>query len=201
MNEINKHEISKHEINKHEINKHEMNTYEMNKHTMSEHTMNEHEMSADEKKILCKAEAYCATVERCVSEVRSRLEKWGADHHLSDVILAKLQEDKFIDEQRFASAFVRDKYRFNQWGRVKIAQSLRLKCLSDADIQIGLDAIDEEEYRQILASLIAQKRKSVKGASAYERNGKLIRFALGRGFEMNLILQYVKEPEDESCFE
>ena len=158
-------------------------------------------MSENEKKLLCKAQSYCVAVERCVSEVCARLEKWGADTELSETIIGQLKEDKFIDEKRYAVAFVRDKYRFNQWGRIKIAQALRLKSLSDADIQQGLEAIDEEEYRKILQALLVQKKKSVKASSDYERNGKLIRFALGRGFEMNFIMQYVNQSADDDCFD
>ena len=33
-----------------------------------------------ENEVRNKAEAYCSSVERCVSEVEAKLEQWGADY-------------------------------------------------------------------------------------------------------------------------
>jgi regulatory protein len=159
--------------------------------------MEEKEKNPESRTARYKAEAYCSTTERCVTEVLAKLPGWGADEHEAAEIIAHLLKERYIDEARYAVAFVRDKYRFNQWGRVKIQQALRMKHLSAEDIATGLEAIDEEEYREGLRQLIAQKRRSVKGASEYERNAKLIRFAVGRGFEMGEILRCVKAPEFE----
>jgi regulatory protein len=78
---------------------------------------------------------------------------------------------------------------------VKIQQALRMKRIRPEDIAAGLEAIDEEEYLENLRQLINQKRRSVKGASDYERNGKLIRFAIGRGYEMRDIMKFINSSE------
>jgi regulatory protein len=140
-----------------------------------------------------KAEAYCCATERCISEVEAKLPHWGADEHEAAAIIAHLLKERYIDEARYATAFVRDKYRFNQWGRVKIQQALRLKGIATAVIAEALQAIDEDEYLGILRQVLAQKRRGIKGASDYERNGKLIRFALGRGYEMRDIMRFVSD--------
>jgi regulatory protein len=98
-------------------------------------------------------------------------------------ILRHLTEEKYIDDRRYAEAFVRDKYRFNKWGRIKIAQGLRMKGIDNNTISEAMHCIDEEEYLAILRNLIKAKRKSTHGASEYEINGKLMRFATSRGFE------------------
>ena len=72
---------------------------------------------------------------------------------------------------------------------------LRLMHLDKIDIQEGIDSIDEDEYTAILEALIKAKLPSIKANSDYERNGKLIRFALSRGFEMDLICRLVKQEE------
>jgi regulatory protein len=142
-----------------------------------------------------KAEQYCSASEHCIAEVQAKLSAWGADEHEAAAIIAHLLKERYIDEARYAVAFVRDKYRFNQWGRVKIQQALRLKHIESADVAAALEAIDEEEYLDNLRLLIAQKRRSVKAATDYERNAKLIRFAVGRGYEMGEVLKCVKAPE------
>lgn len=142
-----------------------------------------------------KAEAYCASVEHCVSEVAAKLSLWGATSVVSEKVIAHLLKDKFIDEQRYAIAFVRDKYRFNGWGRIKISMYLKRKGISDKLINRGLDEIDETEYARNLKKLLQQKRRSITAETDYERNGRLIKFALSRGYEMEEILRLIKHPE------
>jgi regulatory protein len=149
------------------------------------------EYTEDELKY--KAEAYCSTTEHCPAEVMAKLIQWGADGEMSERILAHLQKERYVDSVRFCRAFVRDKYRFARWGRVKIVQALRMKHLSSEEIEAGVAEIDEEEYAKGLRDLLRQKSKSVSGKNEYERNTKLIRFAVGRGFTMGEVLRYVKQ--------
>lgn len=149
-----------------------------------------------------KAETYCSAMERCVAEVENKLAQWGATPETMEKIVRHLQDERYIDEKRFCSAFVRDKYRFNQWGRVKISQALRRKKIPEEVIAEGLEEIDEREYIEILSDLIERKRRSVKAGTEYERNGKLIRFAVGRGFEMEAVCRCVKQTgEDDVCLD
>ena len=149
------------------------------------------ECSAQEARL--KAEAYCSLTERCTDDVLRKLEQWGAPSDTFDAIIESLKKERYIDEQRYANAFVRDKYRFNQWGRIKIAQALRMKHVASECIYAALDEIDEEEYTSVLTSLLEKKRKSVKASTEYERNGKVIRFALSHGYDMGEILRCMKQ--------
>lgn len=149
------------------------------------------EYTEDELKY--KAEAYCSTTEHCPAEVMAKLIQWGADGEMSERILEHLQKERYVDSVRFCRAFVRDKYRFARWGRVKIVQALRMKHLSSEEIEAGVAEIDEEEYAKGLRDLLRQKSKSVSGKNEYERNTKLIRFAVGKGFTMGEVLRYVKQ--------
>lgn len=151
----------------------------------------------EEKKLKSKAEAYCSAAERCPSDVMEKLRKWGASEEMIPVIVAHLEKERYLDAGRFCRFFVRDKYRFNQWGRLKIVQALRMKQLDSAHIQEGLEEIDDQEYFQILGRLLRQKARGVKAASAYERNVKLMRFAAGRGFTMDEIQRVVKQVDTD----
>lgn len=145
-----------------------------------------------EKELKNKAEAYCSVAERCPSDLEIKLKGWGASAEITASVMEHLFKEKYLDTIRFCRAYVRDKYRFNQWGRVKIAQSLRMKGLANDEIDAGMDEIDEEEYNGILRELLMQKQKNIKADSDYERNSKLIRFAIGRGFTMQEIMKFVK---------
>ena len=145
-----------------------------------------------ENQALYKAEAYCSVAERCESEVRAKLEQWGAPQACWDKIISRLTVDNYISSSRYVGTFVREKCRFNKWGKKKIIQALKMKQLPDTFIDEAMDAIDREEYISNLSFLLQRKMKEVKARNDYERNGKLIRFALGRGFEMNDILVCLK---------
>lgn len=142
-----------------------------------------------------KAEAYCSLSEHCIAEVEDKLRQWGATPETAETIIQHLLKERYIDQERFCIAFVRDKYRFNQWGRIKISQALRTKRIPESTIAVGMKEIDEQEYMETLSGLITQKKRSIKADTAYELNGKLIRFAIGRGFEMEAILRCVKQAD------
>ena len=142
-------------------------------------------MTTDE--ILHKLAARCSVSEQCLSDVEIKLAKYDLNEEERTHILRHLVEEGYVNEERYAEAFVRDKYRFNKWGRIKIAQGLRIKGINKETISSAMEAIDEQEYLNILHDLIKSKRKSTHGKNDYEINGKLVRFATGRGFEFDAI--------------
>lgn len=150
-----------------------------------------------EQEAFNKAAAYCAGAEHCNAEIRKKMEAWGVAAELQEEIITRLNQEKYIDEQRFCRSFAHDKLRYNQWGRIKIAQALRQKEISTQLIRETLSEIDEEEYVQILKKTLQAKSKSVKAASDYERNGKLIRFAISHGFEMSYITRHLRIDEED----
>ena len=150
-----------------------------------------------EEEALYKAAAYCSSAEHCRSEVIARLTAWGVDDGAQQRILERLVKERYIDEARYARFYIHDKSRFDKWGRNKIAQGLKLKKVPPAVYAGLLDELDEEEYLDGLRTLLAAKRKHVKARTDYERNGKLIRFALGRGYEMDAIRRCLPEADDD----
>lgn len=153
-----------------------------------------------EKDALSRMAAYCASSEHCRAEVAEKLQRWGIAYDAIDRIIERLEQEQYIDEERYCRAFVRDKYRFAKWGKVKIGQSLQLKKISPRVYRAFLDEIDEEEYFSILQKLLAAKRKSVSAENDYELNCKLVRFALSRGFEMKDIRRCI-DVSDENEWE
>ncbi len=139
--------------------------------------------------LLFKASAYCAMAEHCAAEVREKLRSWGASAADADRIVAYLSSEKYMDELRYCEAFVRDKFRFNRWGRIKIEVMLRTKNLPDDCIAQALAQIADDEYLQTLSDLIRAKERTLKVCGYHDRRFKLIRFAQSRGFELDAIAQ------------
>ena len=128
-----------------------------------------------------KAEFYCATAEHCYYEVRLKLQQWGATDEQIEHIVAHLQKEHFVDEQRYCNAFVHDKLLYQGWGRMKMRAQLQAKHLSIAAIEQALNEIDRDTYTSVLTRVLATKKRSIKSADPQARE-KLIRFAMQRGF-------------------
>ena len=140
--------------------------------------------------------ALCAQAEHCEQEMRDKMKRWEIDATTQDSIIARLVKERYIDNERYARAFVKDKIRYNKWGRRKVQQALWMKRISDDIQQRVLDEIDEKEYLDVLIPLLKQKRKTIKAKNDYELNQKLVRFALSRGFDFGIIRQCLTVDED-----
>lgn len=140
--------------------------------------------------------ALCAQAEHCQWEMTEKMRRWELSDEAQARIMERLVKERYVDDERYARAFVKDKVRYNKWGRRKIEQALWQKHIDDDIRQRILDEIDDEDYLSVLRPLLQQKRKSTKAQSDYELNQKLIRFALSRGYTYDIIRQCI-EVEDE----
>ncbi len=150
-----------------------------------------------EKEALLKAGSYCASSEHCRQEVWEKLQQWGLDEAAANRVLDKLEADNYIDEERYCCAFVRDKFRFSKWGKLKIKEGLYAKGIKSGVARPFLEQLDVEEYQQTLRELLNAKRKTIRAKDDYERDVKLIRFALSRGFELKDIRLCIQCPEED----
>lgn len=140
---------------------------------------------------LDKMQKYCAMQERCQSEIRSKLIEikiYGDD---LESIIAELITDNFLSEERYAKAFVRGKFRMNQWGKTKIKQALQLKKISPYCIKKGMEEITDEAYIETLKELLEKKKNILRETDSFQRNQKLLQYAIGKGFESELIQKYL----------
>ncbi len=145
---------------------------------------------------LNKARNICSKQEKCVVDIQKKLYEWGVDPSDTKIIIEKLVEEKFIDEARFAKSFTRQKFLQNKWGKVKIKYHLNQKKITEKNILKAFHEIKDTEYQEILYDLLVRKKQSTKAKSQYQLKGKLINYALSRGFEtdkihsaLNLILK------------
>jgi regulatory protein len=148
------------------------------------------------KTALNKAMALCAAREYSAGEILSKLQSWGITDNESAEIIRLLKKDNFINEERYAIAFVRDKFRYNKWGKIKISAHLKTKNISGEIIKNALDTIDDETYKQTLINLLSAHRKSVKAKNQYDLKAKLLRYCLSKGFESSLLYDLLDMYED-----
>ena len=142
--------------------------------------------------------ALCAQAEHCQYEMLEKMRRWELDDEAQARVMQRLVSERYVDDERYARAFVKDKVRYNKWGRRKVEQALWQKHIDEDIRQQVLDEVDDDEYLSVLKPLLQQKRRSTKAANDYELNQKLMRFALSRGFTFDIIRQclHVEEEPD-----
>lgn len=146
-----------------------------------------------EKEALNKASAYCSRSEHCPSEVNEKLRQWGiSDEMIRQRIITSLMEEGYINESRFCHSFANDKFRFNRWGKQKIALYLSQKGLPSPLIEEALDEIDSDDELQQAIQLINRKLETIRTDNPYETYAKLMRFAAGRGIGMETARKALK---------
>jgi regulatory protein len=148
------------------------------------------------KTALTKAMALCSHRELCCDDLRNRLISYDLGNNDTEKIIGILIKENFINETRYATSFVRDKFKYNKWGRIKIAAHLNSKKIPSETIRTALDSIDNEDYIKFLKELIAGHMKSVKAKNQYDLKGKLLRYGLSKGFESPLLYDILNEIED-----
>lgn len=146
-----------------------------------------------------KLSALCARSEHCQHEMQEKMRQWGVSEQEQAQVMERLVKGSYVDDNRYARAFAKDKVRYNKWGRRKVEQALWLKHIDKDIIKQTLDEIDDDEYLAVLRPLLKQKRKSTKAKSEYEITIKLIKFALSKGFTMDIIKQCLNV-DDENEF-
>lgn len=149
----------------------------------------------DEKTALEKAGHYCAYQERAQQEVRNKLYQWGLRAGVVENIISQLITEGFLNEERFARAYAQGKFRQKGWGRVKIKQGLKIAKIPDVLIKKALQTINADEYLKMLEHVLLKKVGTLNEKNAFKRKYKLQQYALGRGYEGDLITDILKARE------
>ena len=142
---------------------------------------------------LRKIMSICARREFCSNDIRQKLESWGLSENDIKKIIEILIKERFIDEERYAMAFVKDKFRYHKWGKIKLSAALRLKKIPDNKITLALETIDNGSYVNEIRNLLASHRKTIKAKNLYDLKGKLLRFGLSKGYESQILYDLLND--------
>jgi len=140
---------------------------------------------------LGKAQNFCSKQETCISGIMKKLDQWGINPAFYEKIIKDLKEEKFIDETRYASLFVKEKFRFNQWGIIKIRHAMKAKQIPEYIINEAINEISDDEYLKTLELIMTQKLRNIKTGNKFEQKGKLYRHAASKGYENDKIMQVI----------
>ena len=140
-----------------------------------------------------KLKKYCAYQERCQMEVRKKAYSYGLSSEEAESLITNLIRENFLNEQRFAEAYVRGKYKFKRWGRKKLELELKSRQVTSYCIKKGMAQIEPAIYFSNLVHLAEKRLPLTKGKNQAEIKQKLFRHLLSKGYESNLIEEVVND--------
>jgi regulatory protein len=149
------------------------------------------------EKALPMAQKYCAYQDRCSSQVLA----WCRQKQLvsADVqrLMAELKQNGYLDDERFARAYARGKFRNNHWGMVKIAAGLKARGICQELIEEALSEIDVSDYLMKLESLLIKKIGFPLVTLTYQDQMRIASWAAAKGYERPLIMDVLKQVAKE----
>ena len=147
-----------------------------------------------ESEMLRTLATYCSQAERCLFDVRKKIQAENFTKEAEQRLINKLLFENFIDEKRYSRSFVHDKFKLNHWGRIKISYELKVRGIPQDIYRETINTtIDEDEYLAVLSDLLIAKKRTVKGRSPQEIYQKLYRFATAKGFESTCTVKILKK--------
>ena len=142
---------------------------------------------------LSKLMAYCSKMERNEQDVRKKLQSWAISANDTKKIIARLQDEGFISQERYVKSYVRGKFVYNKWGKTKIKFGLLQKGFKESVIKPIIDDFFETaDYTQTITKELQKKNKALHTDDLYERKAKLMQFAQSRGYEYDVALSCIE---------
>ncbi len=136
---------------------------------------------------------YCLYRERCTSEIIQKMYEWKVEVEYHEELIRLLKEEKFLDDERFIKAYINAKIYLKKWGKRKIEAELSMKKIKKESIRQAFQEVDDDIYIQNLDHLAERKWNSLSKKAARERQASLFRYLSGKGYESDLIVDWMKK--------
>jgi regulatory protein len=146
----------------------------------------------EQDKALQRIAAYCAEAERCTRDVMQKLTAWGVEDDVAGQILDRLYHEKFVDDARYAKSYVEEKWKLNQWGRIKMRHQLEAKGIAEELIDAAVESISKGEYENGVRAILDDKWKELKQKRDLPTLQKVAVFGAGRGIEEEYLEEWVE---------
>ena len=140
-----------------------------------------------------KLESYCAYQERCHKEVKAKLKDMRMIPVAIDTIVVHLIQHNYLNEERFAKAYVRGKFRIKKWGKIRLVRELKFRGISKYSIDTALKEIDLDDYHTTLDELVLKRIGQVKEKNIYKKKKKVVDYLLYRGWESHMVYEKLHE--------
>ena len=152
-------------------------------------------ITSSDEALIDRAKRWCAIQERCSYDLRLKLKQWGLPEDEIHKIISQLTKEGFINDDRFAHMFAQGKFHNLKWGKIKIKLELQRHHISDELTQQAINSLDDEEYETTLKKILNNKRKSLLKEPPDIARQKLIRLALSKGYEPEMIYRLLNKTD------
>ena len=150
-------------------------------------------MKKSREEALYSLAAFCSKAERCEYDLYKKMKTWELESDVQISLIQYLRKEGYLNDDRYLRSFVNDKFKYNKWGSVRIHHELKLRKFSDAHIKEALSHLDEEDTNTQLEGILTKKLRNLQYKDNYDRNAKLIRFAMSRGYDLGIIMKVLKQ--------
>ena len=150
------------------------------------------------KRYLGKMQALCSRGEKCRADIRMKLEKKNISSEDINNILQALEEDGFLDEVRYAKAYVHDKSRLQGWGPRKISGMLKMKGIPEEIIESTMFQLDDEMLMANLEDALNKKDKTIKETDPVKLRARLVRYGINKGYNYWQVLRVLDTLKNEN---
>ena len=130
---------------------------------------------------------YCNYQERCKKEIYDKLKSFELEDADKFFIINFLQEEGFINDERYCRTYVKSKLNLKKWGINKIRLSLITKGIDKNIIDDVLSKIDRDTYKEGLVNIL--KNKKINETDPFKHKAKILRFAMSKGYSISDILE------------
>ena len=144
------------------------------------------------KKKLFKIEKFCSTQERCIFDIRKKLNSWEVKND-QNLIIEHLTKNNFLDEQRFSNTFSSGKFNIKKWGKIRISFELKKRNIKSIIIKNSLEEIDNEQYLTTIKELINKKYRIINEKDVFKKKSKTVQYLYQKGYETSLVWELLNE--------
>lgn len=130
---------------------------------------------------------YCDYQDRCKKEIFAKLNTFELAADDKDFIVEFLQNEGYINDERYCRSYVKSKLNLKKWGVNKIKLSLIAKGVDRDIIDAVVSEIDQDSYKEELVKLLENKK--INESDPYKRKAKLIRYAVGKGYSLSMVME------------
>ncbi len=163
--------------------------------------------SKSKEEALSSLMALCARAERSTGDARRLMMRWGVARDEQQGVIDRLIADRFLDDARYAAAYVRDKVNLSGWGAYKIERQLLQKGITKDIIEAELSTLNQESMQNRLITLLERRARTIKYSTKYQLRDKLIRYGASQGYDFDSLKEAVSQivsrtkTDDEECYE
>ena len=128
---------------------------------------------------------------RSINELRDYLKNKEEDTIIIEEVIDKLIDYKYLDDDRFTKAFIKDKLNFTNWGDYKIKNELKRLGVNEEIIYNNISNIDDNIFYERINKIIDKDISINKKYSGIKLKNKIYNHLLTLGYSKEKVISII----------